>query len=82
MGKNDVIFKFITPAIVKVCMYEATDIRRQVSCAQDSIIARGKLVSRGNAKNAGYVLYRQHIPIALIEAKASTVPLPPASSIC
>jgi type I restriction enzyme, R subunit len=30
---------------------------------------RGKLVTRGKAKRADYVLYYQHIPLALIEAK-------------
>ena len=33
------------------------------------IIVRGKLVTRGKAKRADYVLYYQHFPIAMIEAK-------------
>jgi hypothetical protein len=30
---------------------------------------RGRLVTRGKAKRADYVLYYQHLPLALIEAK-------------
>ncbi len=44
-------------------------IRREVSFTKGRIIVRGKLVTRGKAKRADYVLYYQHIPIALIEAK-------------
>jgi type I restriction enzyme R subunit len=33
---------------------------------------RGKLVTRGKAKRADYVLYYEHIPIALIEANDNT----------
>ncbi|MFZ4703105.1 MAG: EcoAI/FtnUII family type I restriction enzme subunit R, partial [Candidatus Methylumidiphilus sp.] len=35
-------------------------------------IVRGKLVTRGKAKRADYVLYYHHIPIAIIEAKDNT----------
>ena len=48
---------------------EATQIRREVGFTKGRIIVRGKLVTRGKAKRADYVLYYQHIPIALIEAK-------------
>ena len=42
-----------------------------MSFTKGRIIVRGKLVSRGKAKKADFVLYYQHIPIALIEAKKS-----------
>ena len=45
-------------------------IRREVSFTKGRIIVRGKLVTRGRAKRAGYVLYYQGIPIGLIEALA------------
>ena len=69
LSEDDVSVKFITPAIVKAGWDEATQIRRQVSFTKGRIIVRGKLVSRGKAKKADFVLYWQHIPIALIEAK-------------
>ena len=38
--------------------------------AKGAIIVRGRLVSRGQAKRAGYILYfKPNIPLALIEAK-------------
>ena len=69
LSEDDVSVKYITPAIVKAGWDEATQIRRQVSFTKGRIIVRGKLVSRGKAKKADFVLYWQHIPIALIEAK-------------
>ena len=74
LSEDDISVKFITPAIVKVGWDEATQIRRQVSFTKGRIIVRGKLVSRGKAKKADLVLYWQHIPIALIEAKKSKFP--------
>ena len=69
LSEDDVSVKFITPAIVKAGWDEATQIRRQVAFTKGRIIVRGRLVSRGKAKKADFVLYWQHIPIALIEAK-------------
>ena len=74
LSEDDISVKFITPAIVKVGWDEATQIRRQVSFTKGRIIVRGKLVSRGKAKKADFVLYWQHTPIALIEAKKSRFP--------
>jgi type I restriction enzyme, R subunit len=45
-------------------------IREEVSFTKGRIIVRGKLVTRGQAKRADYILYyKPNIPIALIEAK-------------
>src|SRR5258705_3385054 len=45
-------------------------IREEVRFTNGRIIVRGKLVSRGRAKRADYVLYfKPNIPLALIEAK-------------
>lgn len=45
-------------------------IREEVSFTKGRIIVRGKLVGRGRAKRAHYVLYyKPNIPLALIEAK-------------
>ena len=47
-----------------------SQIREEVSFTKGRIIVRGKLVTRGKAKRADYVLYyKPNIPIALIEAK-------------
>ncbi len=45
-------------------------IREEVGFTKGRIIVRGKLVTRGQAKRADYVLYyKPNIPLALIEAK-------------
>ena len=72
LSEDDVSVKFITPAIVGAGWDETTQIRRQVSFTKGRIIVRGRLVSRGKAKKADFVLYWQHVPIALIEAKKAS----------
>ena len=50
-----------------------TQIREEVSFTKGRIIVRGKLVSRGKAKRADYILcYKPNVPIAVIEAKDNT----------
>ena len=71
LSEDDINVKFITPALIQSGWDETTQIRRQVSFTKGRIIVRGKLVSRGKAKKADFVLYFQHYPIALIEAKKS-----------
>lgn len=71
LSEDDISVKFITPALHQAGWDEETQIRRQVSFTKGRIIVRGKLVSRGKAKKADFVLYYQHMPIALIEAKKS-----------
>lgn len=68
LSEDDTSAKFITPALYRAGWDEAV-IRRQVPFTAGRIIVRGKLVTRGKAKRADYVLYYQHFPIALIEAK-------------
>lgn len=72
LSEDDISVKYITPALTKSGWNETTQIRRQVSFTKGRIIVRGRLVSRGKAKKADFVLYHQHLPIALIEAKKST----------
>ena len=69
LSEADICAKYITPAVVQAGWDEAAQIRREVSFTRGRIIVRGKLVTRGKARRADYVLYYQHIPIALIEAK-------------
>ena len=47
-----------------------TQLREEVSFTKGRIIVRGKLVTRGKAKRADYILYyKPNIPLAVIEAK-------------
>ena len=73
LSEDDVSVKFITPALHNAGWDEASQIRRQVSFTKGRIIVRGKLVARGKPKRADFVLYHQHIAIALIEAKRTDV---------
>jgi type I restriction enzyme R subunit len=60
----------ITPALQRAGWDLMGQIREEVSFTKGRIIVRGKLVTRGKAKRADYVLsYKQNVPIALIEAK-------------
>ena len=69
LSETDICAKYITPAVIQAGWDEATQIRREVGFTKGRIIVRGKLVTRGKAKRADYVLYYQHIALALIEAK-------------
>ena len=70
LSERDVCTKFITPALRKAGWDEMSQIREEVGFTKGRIIVRGRLVSRGRAKRADYVLYyRPNLPIALIEAK-------------
>ncbi|MCY4388081.1 MAG: DEAD/DEAH box helicase family protein [Desulfurellaceae bacterium] len=69
LSESDVRAKYITPALHQAGWGEA-QIRREVSFTKGRIIVRGKLVSRGEGKQADYVLhYKPNLPIAVIEAK-------------
>src|SRR5882724_8035840 len=69
LSETDICAKCITPAVIQAGWDEAAQIRREVGFTKGRIIVRGKLVTRGKAKRADYVLYSQHIALALIEAK-------------
>lgn len=71
LSETDICAKYITPAVIGQGWTEQ-GLRREVSFTKGRIIVRGQLVTRGQAKRADYVLYHQHIPIALIEAKDNT----------
>jgi type I restriction enzyme, R subunit len=70
LSERDICTKFIAPAVRNAGWDEMLQIREEVSFTKGRIIVRGKLVSRGKAKRADYVLYyKPNIPLALIEAK-------------
>ena len=73
LTERDICTKFITPAVKQAGWDEMSQIREEVSFTKGRIIVRGKLVTRGKAKRADYILYyKPNIPLALIEAKDNT----------
>jgi type I restriction enzyme R subunit len=70
LTERDICSKFITPAVMASGWDVLSQIREQVFFTKGRIIVRGRLVTRGKAKFADYILYcKPNIPIALIEAK-------------
>ena len=70
LSERDVCTKFVTPALRDAGWDEMSQLREEVTFTNGRITVRGKLVSRGKAKRADYILYyKPNIPIALIEAK-------------
>lgn len=73
LSERDICTKYVTPALRKAGWDEMSQIREEVSFTKGRIIVRGKLVSRGKAKRADYILYdKPSIPIALIVTKDNT----------
>jgi type I restriction enzyme R subunit len=69
LSERDICTKFITPAVKEADWDDLSQIREEVSFTKGRIIVRGRLVTRGKAKRADYILYyKPNIPIALIEA--------------
>ena len=63
LSERDICTKFITPALRRAGWNEMLQIREEVSFTKGRIIVRGKLVTRGKAKRADYVLYyKPNIP--------------------
>jgi type I restriction enzyme R subunit len=70
LSERDICSQFIGPAIEQGGWDRTTQVREEVSFTKGRIIVRGKLVSRGKAKRADYILYyKPNIPIAIVEAK-------------
>jgi type I restriction enzyme, R subunit len=70
LTERDICTKFILPALKRAGWDDMLQIREEVFFTKGRIIVRGKLVSRGKAKKADFVLYfKPNIPIAIIEAK-------------
>jgi type I restriction enzyme R subunit len=70
LSERDICSKFIGPAVKRAGWDGMLQIREEVAFTKGRIIVRGKLVSRGKAKRADYILYyKPNIPIAIIEAK-------------
>lgn len=68
LSERDICTKFITPALRQAGWDEMLQIREEFSFTKGRIIiVRGKMVSRGKAKRADYLLYyKPNIPLAVI----------------
>ena len=76
LSERDICTKYITPAVVNAGWDIESQIREEVSFTRGRIIVRGKLVTRGKAQRADYILYyKPNFPIALIEAKDNSCPV-------
>jgi type I restriction enzyme R subunit len=70
LSERDICTKFITPALRQAGWDEMLQIREEVGFTKGRLIVRGKMVSRGKAKRADYILsVKPNIPVAVIEAK-------------
>ena len=68
LSETDICDRFITPALHQAGWLK-DQILREHSFTAGRIIVRGRMVTRGRARRADYVLLYQHVPIAVIEAK-------------
>src|SRR5271156_467686 len=70
LTERDICTKFILPAVKRAGWDEMLQVREEFYFTNGRIIVRGKLVTRGKAKKADFILYyKPNIPIALIEVK-------------
>lgn len=70
LSERDVCTKLITPAVERAGWDIQSQVREEVSLTAGRVMQRGRLVARGTAKRADYVLYlKPNVPLAVIEAK-------------
>lgn len=70
LSERDICTKYIAPAIEAAEWNIHTQVREEVSLTKGRVIVRGKMISRGTAKRADYILYyKPNLPLAVIEAK-------------
>ena len=73
LSEQDIRTKFIMPAIKNAEWDEMTQLREEVYFTAGRIEFKGKIVKRGEAKKADYILYHKHnFPIAVIEKQKTT----------
>ena len=76
LSERDICTQFITPAITGAGWDLQTQLREEVSFTAGQIIVKGKIIKRGKAKRADYILYyRPSLPIAVVEAKDNAHPV-------
>ncbi len=59
LSERDICTKYITPAIQKAGWDVLSQIREQVYFTKGPVIVRGRMVTRGKAKFADYILYHR-----------------------
>jgi type I restriction enzyme, R subunit len=70
LSERDICTKFITPALRRAGWDEQSQLREEVTFTKGRVIVRGRMVSRGQARRADYILYfKPNIPLAVVEAK-------------
>jgi type I restriction enzyme R subunit len=70
LSERDVCTKLITPPVERAGWDIQGQVREEVSLTVGRVMVRGRLVARGKAKRADYVLYlKPNLPLAVIEAK-------------
>ncbi len=77
LTEADIRTKYITPAVLGLdgSKWDSmTQVREEFYFTKGRVIVRGKSVERGEAKKVDYLLYyKPNIPIAVIEAKDTSV---------
>jgi hypothetical protein len=75
LSERDVCTKLITPALERAGWDIQGQVREEVSLTAGQVMVRGRLVARGTAKRADYVLYlKPNLPLAVIEATTAERP--------
>jgi type I restriction enzyme R subunit len=70
LSERDICTRFITPALVAAGWELSTQVREEVTLTRGRVLVRGRMVTRGEARRADYVLYHKpNLPLAVIEAK-------------
>lgn len=73
LTEADIRTKFITPAILGAngCKWDVmTQVREEAYFTKGRVIVRGKIVKRGEARKADYLLYyKPNFLLAVVEAK-------------
>lgn len=70
LTERDICTKLILPAVKQAGWDMMFQVREEVFFTKGRITVHGRLVARGSAKKADFILYdKPNIPIALIEAK-------------
>ena len=65
LSERDICSKFVGPAVKRASWDGMMQVREEVNFTKGRMIVRGKLVTRGKAKRADYILsYKPNIPIA------------------
>ena len=70
LSERDICTKYVTPSMETAGWDIQTQVREEVYFTKGRVIVRGKIVKRGKAKRADYVLvYLPNLPIAIVEVK-------------